>query len=123
MCAFPFLHVAADYEAQTRTVDYAEVPGWLAEDLPALFAAPQLRDRLVLYAIAYDVRELLAHPPQSSPRSLSRYHPLHRLQNTLHGSGHLDHMAAVTDPARYARSFSSPISRPFSRSFSRSGHA
>lgn len=104
MCAFPFLHVAADYEAQTRATDYADVPVWLAEELPALFAMPRLHDRLVLYAIAYDVRELLAFPPQSSPRSLSPYHPLHRLLNTLHGQGHLDHIAAVTDARPFSRS-------------------
>lgn len=89
MCAFPFLHVAADYEAQTHAADYVDVPRWLAEDIPELFSAPRLHERLTLYAIAYDVHELLAFPPAVEPRSLSPYHPLHRLQNTLRGSGHL----------------------------------
>ena len=89
MCAFPFLHVAADYEAQTHAADYLDVPRWLAEDVPELFSAPRLHERLTLYAIAYDVRELLAFPPAVDLRSLSPYHPLHRLQNTMRGAGHL----------------------------------
>jgi aminoglycoside phosphotransferase (APT) family kinase protein len=89
MCAFPFLHVAADYERQTRPADYVDVPRWLADDVPELFSAPRLHDRLVLYAIAYDVRELLAYPPQAPVRSLSPYHPVHRLRNTVRGASHL----------------------------------
>jgi hypothetical protein len=97
MCAYPFLHVAADYEKQTRPVDYVDVPRWLADDDPELFAAPRLADRLTLYAIAYDVRELLAFPPQAQPRALSPYHPLNRLQSTVRGANHLAwlHRAAV----------------------------
>ena len=52
MCAFPFLHVAADYEAQTRSADYLDVPRWLADDIPELFSTPRLFERLTLYAIA-----------------------------------------------------------------------
>jgi aminoglycoside phosphotransferase (APT) family kinase protein len=97
MCAYPFLHVAADYEKQTRPVDYVDVPRWLADDDPELFGAPRLADRLTLYAIAYDIRELLAFPPQGQARSLSPYHPLNRLQNTVRGASHLAwlHRAAV----------------------------
>ena len=75
--------------AQTRAADYLDVPRWLADDIPELFSTPRLFERLTLYAIAYDVRELLAHPPAVEPRSLSPYHPLHRLQNTLRGASHL----------------------------------
>jgi aminoglycoside phosphotransferase (APT) family kinase protein len=89
MCAYPFLHVAADYEKQTRPVDYVDVPRWLADDYPDLFGAPRLADRLTVYAVAYDVRELLAFPPQMPARSLSPYHPLNRLQNAVRGAGHL----------------------------------
>jgi aminoglycoside phosphotransferase (APT) family kinase protein len=97
MCAFPFLHVAADYEHLTRPADYVDAPRWLAEEYPELFAAPRLFERLVMYAIAYDTRELLAHPPQAPARSLSPYHPLNRLINTSRGESHLRwlHRAAV----------------------------
>jgi aminoglycoside phosphotransferase (APT) family kinase protein len=61
--AYPYLHVAEDYEAETRAIDYAEVPYWLAEDYPELFSFPHQFERLRLYSVAYDVRELLAFPP------------------------------------------------------------
>ncbi|HEV8295674.1 MAG TPA: phosphotransferase [Acidimicrobiales bacterium] len=89
MCAFPFLHVAADYEHVTRPGDYVDVPRWLAEEYPDLFTAPRLFERLVVYSIAYDVRELLAHPPRDTARNLSPYHPLNRLLNAARGSSHL----------------------------------
>ena len=69
---FPYLHVAEDYEAETRAIDYAEVPFWLAEDYPELFGFPHEFDRLRLYSIAYDVRELLAFPPEPArPRAVA----------------------------------------------------
>ena len=35
------------------------------------------------------MRELLAYPPQTAPRTLSPFHPLNRLQNTVRGASHL----------------------------------
>ena len=68
---FPYLHVAEDYEAETRAIDYAEVPYWMAEDYPELFGFPQEFERLRLYSIAYDVRELLAMPADPpAPRAV-----------------------------------------------------
>ena len=64
-CAYPVLHVADDYEAHIRAEAYEEVPSWLAEDYPQLFAAPNLRDRLRVYAIAFEVRRLLMLPPSA----------------------------------------------------------
>ena len=89
-CAYPFLHVAEDYEQVTLPEDYAEVPHWLAEDHPALFAHPRLRDRLRIYSLAYDVRELLLDPPTRPVEELSHLHPYHRLADTVDGRGHVD---------------------------------
>ena len=89
-CAFPFLHVAEDYEQVTLPGDYAEVPGWLAQDYPELFAHPRLRDRLRVYSIAYDLRELLMDPPDRPVELLSHLHPYHRLADTVDGRGHID---------------------------------
>ncbi len=89
-CAFPFLHVAEDYETVTLPEDYAEVPGWLAAEYPELFANPHLRDRLRVYSIAYDVRELLLDPPTRPVDELSHLHPYHRLADTVDGRGHID---------------------------------
>jgi hygromycin-B 7''-O-kinase len=69
-CAFPFLHVAEDY--------------------PALFTHPRLRDRLRVYSIAYDLRELLMDPPDQPVDGLSHLHPYHRLADTVEGRGHID---------------------------------
>lgn len=89
-CAYPFLHVAADYEHLTLAEDYAEVPWWVGEDYPELFDFRQQFERIRIYAIAYDVRELLRHPPPDRPQSLSPYHPYNRLERTVQGRSHLD---------------------------------
>lgn len=92
-CAYPFLHVAEDYEHLTRAEDYAPIPYWLADDYPELFATPQLFERTRLYSIAYDLRELLAFPPARPPRELSKYHPYNRLELTVRGTSHLHRLA------------------------------
>lgn len=97
-CAFPYLHVAEDYEAQTLSKDYAPVPYWLAEDYPGLFSHPNLLDRMRLYCIAYDVRELLTFPPPAAAFHLSPHHPVNRLERTAKGISHLDRLADGLDP-------------------------
>ncbi|MCX7621123.1 MAG: aminoglycoside phosphotransferase family protein [Acidimicrobiales bacterium] len=92
-CAYPFLHVAEDYEHLTRAEDYAPIPYWLADDYPELFATPKLFERTQLYSIAYDVRELLQFPPARPPRELSRYHPYNRLELVVRGTSHLHRLA------------------------------
>ncbi|MEL7207857.1 MAG: aminoglycoside phosphotransferase family protein, partial [Actinomycetota bacterium] len=81
-CAYPFLHVAPDYQDRTNTEDYADVPGWLVEDLPELFAAERLFDRLRVYSVAYDVRDLIDNPPDRPVEELDHLHPYHRLVGT-----------------------------------------
>ena len=85
-CAYPYLHVAEDYEALTLSKDYAPVPYWLAEDYPELFGHPHLLERVRLYCIAYDVRELLTFPPPKPPTQLSPHHPGEPARP--HGAGH-----------------------------------
>ena len=99
-CSYPFLFVAEDYEHLTRADDYAPVPYWFAEDYPELFAHPQVFERTRLYAIAFDVRDLLANPPPRPPRELSKYHPFNRLDAVLRGTSHLHRLAgqASYDP-------------------------
>jgi hygromycin-B 7''-O-kinase len=97
-CAYPFLHVAEDYEHLTRAEDYQAVPAWLAEDYPDLFAERDLLARTVIYSIAYDLRELLLFPPQRPARELSTYHPLNRLLRTLQGTSHLHVLAGICPP-------------------------
>ncbi len=94
---FPYLHVAEDYESETRAIDYAEIPFWMAEDYPELFGFPHEFARLRLYSIAYDVRELVAMPPTRPVRELSPHHPYRRLERTVRGLGHLDRLAGSVE--------------------------
>jgi len=91
-CAYPYLHVAEDYMDQTVAEAYEDVPAWLAEDYPQLFAAPRLLDRLRIYAIAFEVRQVLMHPPLAAS---SRHHPMHRLVRLLTRRSYLDDLPAA----------------------------
>ncbi len=97
-CAYPYLHVAEDYEAETLSSDYAPVPYWLAEDYPELFAHPHQLERTRLFCIAFDVRQILLFPPQASGRSLSPHHAVNRLERSVRGTSHLDRLADGMDP-------------------------
>ncbi|MCU0310194.1 MAG: aminoglycoside phosphotransferase family protein [Acidimicrobiales bacterium] len=97
-CAYPFLHVAEDYEAETLSSDYAPVPYWLAEDYPELFAHPRQLDRMRLFCIAFDVRQIVAFPPQAAAKSLSPHHAVNRLERAVRGTSHLDRLADGLDP-------------------------
>lgn len=90
--SLPHLHVPADYEAQTKVEDYADVPWWMAEDYPELFDHPRQFDRSRLYSIAWDVRELLSFPPNEPLHTIHRHHPYRRLANVLRGSSYLDRL-------------------------------
>jgi scyllo-inosamine 4-kinase len=90
--AYPDLHVAEAYADRTHAEDYKEVPWWLADAYPALFQFPRQLDRMRVYSIAYDVRDLLAYPPQSSPRQLSPLHAYHRLMRVVQGRSYLDEL-------------------------------
>jgi aminoglycoside phosphotransferase len=89
-CALPKLHVAADYEHRTHPRDYADVPTWLLNDYGKLFTHPRQLTRLRLYAIAWDVRELLLYPPDDIPARLHPQHAWNRLVRTLNADSYLD---------------------------------
>jgi scyllo-inosamine 4-kinase len=88
--AYPHLHVAEKYVAVTRTEDYTEVPWWLGKAYPALFDYPSQIDRVRVYSIAYDVRDLLSAPPQVAPRHLPELHAYHRLQRVVERKSYID---------------------------------
>ncbi len=89
-CAYPKMHVAEKFEGRTDAADYADVPEWLAESYPRLFAYPNQRDRLRVFAIAYEVRELLAFPPTAPVNTLSPLHAWHRLARVVRRESYLD---------------------------------
>ena len=88
--AYPHLHVGEAYVSQTRTEDYAEVPWWLGTAYPELFVYPRQIDRVRVYSIAYDVRDLLASPPPVPPRHLPELHAYHRLERVVHRKSYID---------------------------------
>lgn len=97
-CAYPHLHVAADYEDRTWARDYLEVPWWLAEDYPELFDAPFVTERVRLYAFAWDIAEVLAFPPRTELRNLPLEHPLHRIRHALEHTSYLDSLSGEFQP-------------------------
>jgi hygromycin-B 7''-O-kinase len=88
--AYPQLHVAEAYERDTRTEDYTDVPWWLGDAYPSLFEYPRQIDRVRLYSIAYDVRDLLASPPTVAPRHLPELHAYNRLQRVVQRKSYID---------------------------------
>ena len=88
--AYPDLHVGEAHVERTRAEDYAEVPWWLGKAYPALFEYPRQIDRVRVYSIAYDVRDLLASPPAVAPRHLPDRHAYHRLQRVVERKSYID---------------------------------
>ena len=92
-CCFPSLFVPESREGEVDAKSYEEVPFWFRDAYPALFAHPRLFDRLRLYAMAFDVKDLLGDPPRSPLHQLSSEHPYRRLADVLRGDSHLDRLA------------------------------
>lgn len=92
-CAYPHLHVAEAHASRTTAEDYADVPHWLADDYPELFGHPRLFERLRVYAVAYNTRELLAAPPQIPRVGLPKHHAINRLGRLVDGHSYLDVLA------------------------------
>jgi aminoglycoside phosphotransferase (APT) family kinase protein len=92
-CAFPVLFVPVGREAEAHTDLYADVPHWLRDAYPELFAHPRLFDRLRVYAIAFDAQDLVANPPRMAVSKLTSEHPYHRLGATVRGRSHIDALA------------------------------
>ncbi len=62
---------------------YRPVLGWLNEGYPELFLAPNLRERLMLCALAAEVPWLSAMPPTGPASQLPAFHPVNRLRELL----------------------------------------
>ena len=93
-CAFPELHVADDYVEETKAQRYANIPWWLREDYPTLFTAAHALERLRLYAIAFDVRQVLVSPPTAPLHDLPPSHELQRLHRLAQHRSYLDNFAS-----------------------------
>jgi aminoglycoside phosphotransferase (APT) family kinase protein len=91
-CAYPALFVPEGREHEAKREDYDDVPTWLRESYPELFAHPDLVDRLRIYSIAFDMKALLASPPRGPLNSLTHRHPYRRLMATVRHESHLDRL-------------------------------
>jgi aminoglycoside phosphotransferase (APT) family kinase protein len=91
-CSYPSLFVPEGREDEARREDYDEVPGWLREEYPELFEHPHLADRLRIYAIAFDLKALLAGPPRGPLNSLMLSHPYRRLMATVRKESYVDRL-------------------------------
>lgn len=80
-CAHPDLSVGGDYDIDRD--DYRPVLGWFSEAYPELFSAPNLIDRLMLCALAYEIPWLVRMPPPGPAGDLSPFHPINRLKDLL----------------------------------------
>lgn len=80
--------VAPNEKQRLRRHDFLAVPIWLRERYPALFAHPRLQDRLRLYALAYDIPQLLADPPRIPVSELPEFHAYHRIRRLVEGRSH-----------------------------------
>jgi aminoglycoside phosphotransferase (APT) family kinase protein len=79
--------VKFDYELAAEEADlYRDVPVWLSNAYPGLFAHPQLKERLLLYELAFCLRHLLLWPPPASSASLPHGHPYRRLAAAVAGA-------------------------------------
>lgn len=87
-CALPFAHVAEDYEQHTKAEDYCDVPAWLAEDVPELFAHPNLHARLLAYCASFDIQDLVINPPRPGVE-MGPLHPMKRLRSLVSTGAHV----------------------------------
>ena len=79
-CAHPYAYVADAHRHHATADEYGDVPWQLADAYPALFDNPRQFDRMRVYSIAYDVRELLLYPPPVPVDRLPAHHAYHRLE-------------------------------------------
>lgn len=95
-CAHPYAFVADAHRHHATTDEYAAVPWQFAAAYPALFAHPRQFDRMRVFSIAYDVRELLLYPPPVPVDRLPDHHAYHRLVAVLNGHSYLDDLAGAS---------------------------
>jgi Ser/Thr protein kinase RdoA (MazF antagonist) len=89
-CAHPGAHLPSRRQDELCAADLEELPGWLRAAYPALFAHPRLLDRLRIYDLGFNVRELVLCRPFATKAALPPLHPHRRLRQLLDGLSHLD---------------------------------
>lgn len=78
----PSIHLRQGGSAPLHRHDFDGVVGWLRSAYPELFAHPHLAERLWVYRLAYDVRDLLDRPGGDLH---APHHPYQRIVGSLRG--------------------------------------
>ncbi len=86
----PELHVGGQYPVSEH--DFRDVLRWLNEDYPALFGHEDLRERLMVCALAFEIPAIVAMPPRGPVNDLPTFHPLNRLRDLLLHGTHAEHL-------------------------------
>lgn len=94
-CAHPEAFVADAHRHHARAEEFASVPWQFADAYPALLSHPRQFDRMRVYSMAYDVRELLHYPPPVPIDRLPAHHAYHRLAAVVAGRSYLDQLAGA----------------------------
>ena len=83
----PSLHHDTGAGGRLHSGDFAAVTRWLREAYPALFDRPHLAERLWVYRLAYDVRDLLNRPPGPGTNlgMSPAHHPYRRIVRHVEG--------------------------------------
>jgi len=88
--ADPALHVESGDGGTLQRRDFDEVVSWLRAAYPALFEHPRLPERLWIYRLSYEVRDLMADPPRAGAGgSLPPHHPYQRIVRLIEGRSDL----------------------------------
>lgn len=88
-CEQPEWHVAREYADHTSKASFRKVLAWLRRSYPALFEQPHLVERVNLFSLSYDLRDLLLDPPTKPAADLPPFHPVNRLARLVDGRGAL----------------------------------
>jgi aminoglycoside phosphotransferase (APT) family kinase protein len=90
--SIPGAHLPIEAAAAQAAEDYRQVPGWMAQVYPALFDHPRLGERLFIYALAFEVRDVLASPLPTDKSGLHPLHPYLRLDHLVATGGHVNEL-------------------------------
>jgi aminoglycoside phosphotransferase (APT) family kinase protein len=91
--SLPFIYIDGALRRKVTAEAHAQAPWQLANSYPELFDSPRQFDRMRVFSIAHDVRELLLYPPPLPVDRLPEHHPYRRLIRMVQGESHLDHLA------------------------------
>jgi aminoglycoside phosphotransferase (APT) family kinase protein len=95
-CSLPFIYVDRRHRSLMTAEAHVQAPWQLADAYPELFESPRQFDRMRVYSIAHDAREVLLYPPPLPVHRLPEHHPYRRLIRMVEGSSHLDHLAQAS---------------------------